>query len=662
MVASAVLGAAAGTGLALVVALTIILYHYYYKRKNKDWGDLDRFESPRPSKYSTPLVGPGGVKPSRACIAASESGFGKCPYGTRDSRQSSRSSWSKSSIGSSTGSTSDYGHGHGAEKVKKWDSRGSRSSTKSCPPLYTYPQQEFHVDQEQRIVQPLDGPFASLPEVREVSSSDLSSFEQDGDYFTEHEVMLTHQSRSLPPAHPIPGQRLNRTPSISSQGSQLDYAVLKGHRGSSPAIRTFTPEGLSTGVSPPDSPPLVYHGSRSPSPITNIRATSLDMKGGSTSSNSSTVDLRISPLYDRTSSQSQNSLNSLSDRTNIPMCGVGLRRSSRCLSPLLIPPRSPTASDGSGQSPAPLSPLLGTLQLELYQKKDVKITLPGSKQPEANLDDGSKRLGQLRFQLKYDFDKSDLHVHVIEAVGLAVSNEGGFNDPYIRLYLSPGVDSRKRETSMHRNESSPYFDEHFKFPVSQEDLQDQILILQVFDYDRYSRNDVVGQVSFRLDEFDVTTALEINADVIKNKKPSGERQEILVSLSFLPHAERLGVVLLKARNLFLPPNKETLDPVVKVYLVGGGKRLKKKKTTPRRNTQDPVWNESVAFSISAASLANASLEICVLDQYSDLRGNTKAQVGRCILGPRENGSELAHWQDMRKNKNGKGVAMWHVLT
>ncbi|OXA46416.1 hypothetical protein Fcan01_18592 [Folsomia candida] len=130
---------------------------------------------------------------------------------------------------------------------------------------------EFHVDQEQRIVQPLDGPFASLPEVREVSSSDLSSFEQDGDYFTEHEVMLTHQSRSLPPAHPIPGQRLNRTPSISSQGSQLDYAVLKGHRGSSPAIRTFTPEGLSTGVSPPDSPPLVYHGSRSPSPITNAK-------------------------------------------------------------------------------------------------------------------------------------------------------------------------------------------------------------------------------------------------------------------------------------------------------------------------------------------------------------------------------------------------------
>ncbi len=91
------------------------------------------------------------------------------------------------------------------------------------------------------------------------------------------------------------------------------------------------------------------------------------------------------------------------------------RRSSRCLSPLLIPPKSPTASDGSnGQSPAPLSPLLGTLQLDLYQKKDVKILLPAIKQPEADQNDRSSPLGQLHFWLKYDFDKSDLNVHVVE--------------------------------------------------------------------------------------------------------------------------------------------------------------------------------------------------------------------------------------------------------
>lgn len=47
MVASAVLGAAAGTGMALFVAMTIVVYRYYtYKRKAKEWGSLDRMAFP----------------------------------------------------------------------------------------------------------------------------------------------------------------------------------------------------------------------------------------------------------------------------------------------------------------------------------------------------------------------------------------------------------------------------------------------------------------------------------------------------------------------------------------------------------------------------------------------------------------------------------------
>lgn len=47
MVASAVLGAAAGTGMALFVAMTIMVYRYYtYRRKAKEWGSLDRMPFP----------------------------------------------------------------------------------------------------------------------------------------------------------------------------------------------------------------------------------------------------------------------------------------------------------------------------------------------------------------------------------------------------------------------------------------------------------------------------------------------------------------------------------------------------------------------------------------------------------------------------------------
>ncbi|KAF5297294.1 hypothetical protein FQA39_LY12133 [Lamprigera yunnana] len=47
MVASAVLGAAAGTGMALIVAMTIVIYRYYtLKRRDKEWGSLDRVAFP----------------------------------------------------------------------------------------------------------------------------------------------------------------------------------------------------------------------------------------------------------------------------------------------------------------------------------------------------------------------------------------------------------------------------------------------------------------------------------------------------------------------------------------------------------------------------------------------------------------------------------------
>jgi hypothetical protein len=47
-------------------------------------------------------------------------------------------------------------------------------------------------------------------------------------------------------------------------------------------------------------------------------------------------------------------------------------------------------------------------------------------------------------------------------------------------------------------------------------------------------------------------------------------QEVLLSLSYLPSAERLTVVLLKARNLFLPQDKDNI-----------GKRNKKDEVTEK---------------------------------------------------------------------------------
>lgn len=94
--------------------------------------------------------------------------------------------------------------------------------------------------------------------------------------------------------------------------------------------------------------------------------------------------------------------------------------------------------------------------------------------------------------------------------------------------------------------------------MSHDELQCKTLVLQVFDYDRFSRNDVIGEVRMGMDEYDVTSNIEVWGEIMKHKKPPEELQEVLLSLSYLPSAERLTVVLLKARNLFLPQDKESV--------------------------------------------------------------------------------------------------------
>lgn len=99
---------------------------------------------------------------------------------------------------------------------------------------------------------------------------------------------------------------------------------------------------------------------------------------------------------------------------------------------------------------------------------------------------------------------------LVTAHNLSPIEEGGFRDPYVRLMLQPDVDSRKRQTHIHRGESNPYFDQHFKFPVSRDQLQGKELVLQVLDYDRYSHNDIIGEVRISVDGLDLSKSVEVS--------------------------------------------------------------------------------------------------------------------------------------------------------
>lgn len=56
-----------------------------------------------------------------------------------------------------------------------------------------------------------------------------------------------------------------------------------------------------------------------------------------------------------------------------------------------------------------------------------------------------------------------------------------------------------------------------------------------------------------------------------------------------------------------------IDPYVKVYLICQGKRIKKKKTTVKKNTLCPVYNEALVFDVPAENVEDVSLLVKVID-------------------------------------------------
>lgn len=191
--------------------------------------------------------------------------------------------------------------------------------------------------------------------------------------------------------------------------------------------------------------------------------------------------------------------------------------------------------------------------------------------------------------------------------------------------------------------------------------------------------------------------------------------ELMFSLSYLPTAERLTVVVVKGRNLqsanegddeekglkssdgqqkpnelsdggesssassmslceiAVEPKKRhsctSLEGVVlanvlvKVYLLKDGKKVVKKKTTMKRMESSPIYNESMIFSVPPYMLGSIQIRLTVAQISPVPESSTRMQfipIGHVIVGNETTGKGLKHWNQMMTSLR-KPVAMWHQL-
>lgn len=270
------------------------------------------------------------------------------------------------------------------------------------------------------------------------------------------------------------------------------------------------------------------------------------------------------------------------------------------------------------------------------------------------------KLGKLQFQLDYDFTKNELTVGVIQAADLPGMDMSGTSDPYVKVYLLPDK-KKKFETKVHRKTLNPVFNETFTFKnVPYAEVGGKTLVFAIYDFDRFSKHDQIGQVKIPLNTVDLCQVLEEWRDLISpdnDAEKENKLGDICFSLRYVPTAGKLTVVVLEAKNLKKMDVGGLSDPYVKISMMLNGKRVKKKKTTIKKCTLNPYYNESFTFEVPFEQIQKVQLYITVVD-YD--RIGTSEPIGRVVLGCNSSGTELRHWSDMLANPR-RPIAQWHTL-
>ncbi|BHF76205.1 Synaptotagmin-2 [Sparganum proliferum] len=283
---------------------------------------------------------------------------------------------------------------------------------------------------------------------------------------------------------------------------------------------------------------------------------------------------------------------------------------------------------------------------------------------EANMEDNEgvqekekQNLGKLQFSLDYDFTKGELTVGVIQATDLPGMDMSGTSDPYVKVYLMP--EKKKFETKVHRKTLNPVFNETFLFKVPYAEVAAKTLRFNVFDFDRFSKHDQIGQIVVPLGSVDLARVIEEWRDLLPPDDDERENKlgDICFSLRYVPTTGKLTVNILEAKNLKKMDVGGLSDPYVKLSLMLGGKRIKKKKTTIKKCTLNPYYNESFAFEIPFEHIQKVTLIVTVVDY--DRIGTSEA-IGRVVLGCNAQGAGLRHWSDMLANPR-RPIAQWHTL-
>jgi Ca2+-dependent lipid-binding protein len=131
---------------------------------------------------------------------------------------------------------------------------------------------------------------------------------------------------------------------------------------------------------------------------------------------------------------------------------------------------------------------------------------------------------------------------------------------------------------------------------------------------------------------------------------------VLLSITHTPDSGSLHGLILRAKNLQKVNGTGTACPYIKIYQLHNGKRQHKWKSSVKRNTLMPIFNEPFRFDVASLDLHSVSLEILVMDHNRFSGDETMGVIRIGDSAPDETGR--SHWSEILRTPR-QAVSRWH---
>merc|ERR1719427_53501 len=314
------------------------------------------------------------------------------------------------------------------------------------------------------------------------------------------------------------------------------------------------------------------------------------------------------------------------------------------------------------------------------------------------IDDPSNKPIIKIFVLYYG-NKEELVVKLIQARNLESSDGSKITNPYCSVELEP--DYVLHWSKVQHGTCDPEFNESFRFPLLNEEIDDKTLLIKLYDWDQFARDECCGVMRLKLKEIDfelnyrddVTMHVQMWRAVVvtspschdnhngredtsqRNSRVSGD---LMLGLSYLPSAEKLTITIQRARNLDVKgQHKKKIEVYVKCSLMRSGMKPKKKRTNQvivppsghHGNHQAAVFDEALTFNMMTSEIDDVTV-VCELYYVTDKMKKMKKKgrmSGKELVGVIELSSSTSspqdrqHWLEMTSSKNQPITARWHCL-